>query len=103
MPDTRNISKCCTMDLDRRNTGRQFTSAVKLGYGKKTFNIGQEQGEGANHVWPRIILSRMLDGARTITALNEPTYYYFLTVIHATIVVHIKNGNKLDRFINTTK
>ncbi|KAK8337074.1 hypothetical protein V6Z11_A09G163200 [Gossypium hirsutum] len=46
---------------------------------------------------------RMLDGAGTIMAVDEPTDYYFLTLIPATIVLRNKTGDRLDRYINSTK
>ena len=45
----------------------------------------------------------MLGGAGTIMAIDAPTDYYFLTLTPATTVVRSKNGDKLDRYINTTK
>ncbi|XWS43437.1 hypothetical protein CRYUN_Cryun16bG0103600 [Craigia yunnanensis] len=45
----------------------------------------------------------MLGGAGTIMAVDAPTDYYFLTLTPATTVVRSKNGDKLDRYINTTK
>lgn len=45
----------------------------------------------------------MLDGAGTIMAVDEPTDYYFLTLIPATIVLRNKTGDRLDRYINSTK
>ncbi|MBA0830246.1 hypothetical protein Goarm_014790 [Gossypium armourianum] len=46
---------------------------------------------------------RILDGAGTIMAVDEPTDYYFLTLIPATIVLRNKTGDRLDRYINSTK
>ncbi|KAL4342220.1 hypothetical protein GQ457_08G018390 [Hibiscus cannabinus] len=46
---------------------------------------------------------RMLDGAGTIVAIDEPSDNYLLTLIPATYVVRSKNGDKLDRYINSTR
>ncbi|KAE8673042.1 Subtilisin-like protease SBT4.14 [Hibiscus syriacus] len=46
---------------------------------------------------------RMLDGAGTIMAIDELTDHYSLALIPATVVVRSKNGDKLDRYINSTK
>ncbi|XVE96467.1 hypothetical protein REPUB_Repub02eG0224500 [Reevesia pubescens] len=45
----------------------------------------------------------MLGGAGTIMATDAPTDNYFLPLTPATTVVRRKNGDKLDRYINSTK
>ncbi|KAK8507016.1 hypothetical protein V6N12_041693 [Hibiscus sabdariffa] len=44
-----------------------------------------------------------LHGAGMIMAVDEPTDYYFPTLIPATTVLRSKVGDKLDRYINSTR
>ncbi|KAK8540739.1 hypothetical protein V6N13_010353 [Hibiscus sabdariffa] len=44
-----------------------------------------------------------LRGAGMIMAIDEPTDYYFPTLIPATTVLRSKVGDKLDRYINSTR
>lgn len=46
---------------------------------------------------------QLLGGAGTIMATDAPQDYYFLTLTPAATVVRSKDGDKLDRYINSTK
>ncbi|XVE76005.1 hypothetical protein DITRI_Ditri12bG0137900 [Diplodiscus trichospermus] len=46
---------------------------------------------------------KSLGGAGTIMAIAEPVDYYFLALTPATTVVRSTTGDKLDRYINSTK
>ncbi|KAE8666294.1 Cytochrome P450 94A1 [Hibiscus syriacus] len=111
---------------------RQFFSTIKLGDGTITSGFGISTFSMKNKMYPftngahatnvtidfyygnirgRSCMPRvsdqddsikMLDGAGTIMAIDEPTDHYSLTLIPATVVVRSKSGDKLDRYINTT-
>ncbi|XVF55683.1 hypothetical protein PTKIN_Ptkin06aG0056500 [Pterospermum kingtungense] len=84
-------------------TGNDYGNASACGYG----TLGKDKVKG------KIVYClgdqgqdytiNTLGGAGTIMAVGEPTDYYFLTLTPATTVVRSKIGNKLDRYINSTK